>query len=168
MAVLHPLRPDCLRRCSRWRSLAAARVRHEAHHADGAGVYVDAVRLHENGVTYGNVERSGASATAENEKPSLAVRSQAPSGVWRQIDPFEHECGTGNEKSPFVGEPVRLHPEIGRFQWIAAFDRELWAKVGDGMSVSWGCSTPPLFHRRCYAPGDVGVAANLRHRLPYR
>ena len=53
--------------------MAAARVRHEGHHADGAGVYVDAVRLHENGVTYGTVERSGASATAENEKPSLAV-----------------------------------------------------------------------------------------------
>jgi len=129
VAVLHPLRPDCLRRCSRWRSLAAARVRHEAHHADGAGVYVDAVRLHENGVTYGNVERSGASATAENEKPSLAVRSQAPSGVWRQIDPFEHECGTGNEKSPFVGEPVRLHPEIGRSSGsrlsIASYGRKL-------------------------------------------
>ena len=54
-----------------------------ATHADGAGVYVDAVRLHENGVTYGNVERSGASATAENEKPSLAVRSQAPTWVSR-------------------------------------------------------------------------------------
>ena len=66
--------------------MAAARVRHEGHHADGAGVYVDAVRLHENGVTYGNVERSGAT-----------VRSQAPSGV-RQIDLFEHQCGTGNEE----------------------------------------------------------------------
>jgi hypothetical protein len=109
--------------------LAAARVRHEGHHADGAGVYVDAVRLHENGVTYGNVERSGASATAENEKPSLAVRSQAPSGVWRQIDLFEHQCGTGNEKSPFVGEPVRLHPEIGRSSGsrlsIASYGRKL-------------------------------------------
>ncbi len=109
--------------------MAAARVRHEGHQADGAGVYVDAVRLHENGVTYGNVERSGASATAENEKPSLAVRSQAPSGVWRQIDLFEHQCGTGNEKSPFVGEPVRLHPEIGRYSGsrlsIASYGRKL-------------------------------------------
>ena len=61
-----------------------------------------------------NVERSGASAAAENEKPGLAVRFQAPSGVWRQIDPFEHEMRIGNEKSPFVGEPVRLHQEIGR------------------------------------------------------
>ena len=71
----------------------------------------------------------GASATAENEKPSLAVRSQAPSEVWRQIDPFEHECGTGNEKSPFVGEPVRLHPEIGRSSGsrlsIASYGRKL-------------------------------------------
>ena len=54
--------------------------------------------------------------------PPLRTRSQvsrsapAPSGV-RQIDLFEHQCGTGNEKSPFVGE----------------FARELWAKVGDGM-----------------------------------
>ena len=80
----------------------------------GAGVYVDAVRLRENGVACGNVERSGAGAAAENEKPSLAFRLQAPGGVWRQIDPFEHEMRIGNEKRPFVGEPVRLHLEIGR------------------------------------------------------
>ena len=58
-----------------------------------------------------------------------SARSQAPSGVWRQIDPFEHECGTGNEKSPFVGEPVRLHPEIGRSSGsrlsIASYGRKL-------------------------------------------
>ena len=61
-----------------------------------------------------NVERSGASAAAENEKPGLSVRFQAPGGVWRQIDLFEHEMRIGNEKRPFVGEPVRLHLEIGR------------------------------------------------------
>ena len=132
---MHLLWPSCIH-CARLfealqqvRSLAAAGIRYEAHHADGAGVYVDAVRLHENGVTYDNVERSGASATAENEKPGLAVRFQAPSGVWRQIDLFEHEIRTGNEKSPFVGEPVRLHPEIGRSSGsrlsIASYGRKL-------------------------------------------
>ena len=67
---------------------ADTRVRHEAHQADRADVYVDAIRLRENGVAYGNVERSGASTTTDNEKPGLLFRFQAPSGVWRQIDPF--------------------------------------------------------------------------------
>ena len=84
------------------RSQAYARVGHETHQAGRADMDVDAIRLHENGVTGGNVERSGAGATAENEKPSLAVRSQTPSGVWRQIDLFEHEMRIGNEQCPFV------------------------------------------------------------------
>ena len=79
-----------------------------------AGADVDAVGLRENGVTHGHVERSGASAAAENEKPGLAVRFQAPGGAWRQNDLFEHEMRIGNEKSPFVVDPVRLHQEIGR------------------------------------------------------
>ena len=59
---------------------------------------VDAVRLRENGIAYGNVERSGAGAAADDEKPGLPFRFQAPSGVWRQIDLFEHEVGVGDEK----------------------------------------------------------------------
>ena len=62
----------------------------------------------------GNVERSGAGTTVENEKPSLAVRFQAPGGGWREINPFEHKVAAGNEERPFVGEPARLHLEIGR------------------------------------------------------
>ena len=42
------------------------------------------------------------------------VRLQRPSGVWRQIDPFEHEVRIGDEKRPFVGEPLRSHLKLGR------------------------------------------------------
>jgi hypothetical protein len=55
------------------RNRAAARVRREAHHADGAGAYVDAVRLRENGIARDNVERSGDITVAENEKPGPDV-----------------------------------------------------------------------------------------------
>jgi hypothetical protein len=55
------------------RNRAAARVRREARHADGAGVYVDAVRLRENGIARDNVEPSGDSTAAENEKPGPDV-----------------------------------------------------------------------------------------------
>ena len=96
------------------RNRADARVRHEAHHAGRAGVNVDAVRLSENGIGCGNVERSGDGTAAQDEKPGLSFRLQAPSGVWRQIDPLEHEVGAGDEKRPFVGEPVRSHPKMGR------------------------------------------------------
>jgi hypothetical protein len=41
------------------RDRADARVRHEAHHAGAAGVDIDAVRLSENGISYGDVERAG-------------------------------------------------------------------------------------------------------------
>jgi hypothetical protein len=54
------------------RNWATARVCRNAHHADRAEVYIDAVRLHENGIACGNVERSGTGTAAENEKPSLS------------------------------------------------------------------------------------------------
>ena len=85
------------------RNRAAARVRHEAHHAAGAGVNVDAVRLREKGIARGNLERSGDSTAAENEKPGLSFRFQIPRGIWRQIDPLEHEMWVGNKKPPFGG-----------------------------------------------------------------
>ena len=77
------------------------------------GVYVDAVRLSENGVARGNVERSRACVTAQNEKPGLAFRLQTPSGARRQIDPLEHEVGAGDEKGPLVRKPVRSRPKTG-------------------------------------------------------
>ena len=80
----------------------------------GAGVYVDAVRLRKNGIARGNVERSGDGAAAENEKPSLSFRFQTPSGIWRQIDPFEYEVRVGNEKPPFGGKLARSHLKISR------------------------------------------------------
>ena len=52
--------------------------------------------------------------TAQNEKPGLSLRLETPSGVWRQIDPLEHEVGAGDEKCPFVGEPVRSYLKMGR------------------------------------------------------
>lgn len=51
-------------------------------------------RLHENGVTYGNVDRSGASATAENEKPGS--RGPLP-GTKRSLGVNKHRIGTLNE-----------------------------------------------------------------------
>ena len=63
------------------RNRAAASVRCEAHHAGRAGANVDAVRLRENGITSDNVERSGDSTAAENEKPGLSFRFQTPSGI---------------------------------------------------------------------------------------
>ena len=35
-------------------------------------------------------------------------------GVWRQLDPLEHEVGSGDEQRPLVAEPVRSHPCAGR------------------------------------------------------
>ena len=96
------------------RNRAAARVRHEAHHADGAGVNVDAVRLREKGVARDNVKRSSDSTAAENEKPGLSFSFQTPRGIWRQIDPFEYEVWTGNEKPPLGGKLVRSRLKISR------------------------------------------------------
>ena len=95
------------------RNRAKARVRHEAHHAERTCVYDDAVRLSENGIARGNVERSGDGVTAQNEKPSLSFRLQTPSGARRQIDPLEHEVGAGNEKCALVRKPVRSRPKAG-------------------------------------------------------
>jgi hypothetical protein len=85
------LRLDALQQI---RNQADARVRHETRQADRAGVYVDPIRLRENGVTCGNVERSDAGTPVHNEEPGLSVCLQAPSGVWRQIYPFEYEVRT--------------------------------------------------------------------------
>ena len=60
--------------------MATPHVRHKTHHAVGADVNLDAVRLHENGVAYRNVEQSDAGIAVENEKPGLTVRIQAPGG----------------------------------------------------------------------------------------
>ena len=72
------LRPPCIRRArlceapQQVRNRADAGVRHEADHAGRAGVDVDAVRLRENGIACGNVERSGDGAAArEREARSL-------------------------------------------------------------------------------------------------
>ena len=93
---------------------AAARVRHEAHHAAGAGMYLDAVRLREKGIARDNIERSGDGTAAENEKPSLSFRFQTPRGIWRQIDPLEYEMRAGNEQPPFGGKLARPHLKISR------------------------------------------------------
>ena len=47
-------------------NLAGTRVRDETNHARRTGVQVDAVRLCENGIAFGNVERSGMGIPAEN------------------------------------------------------------------------------------------------------
>jgi hypothetical protein len=96
------------------RNWSDARVRHETHHAGATGVYVDAVRLSENGIGCGNVERSGDGTPAQDEKPGFSFCLQTPIGVWRQIDPLKDEGGAGDKQTPFVGEPVRSHPETGR------------------------------------------------------
>ena len=72
---------------------------------------VDAVRLRKKGIARDNVERSGDSTAAENEKPGLSFRFQIPRGIWRQIDPFEYEVWVGNEKPPFGGKLVWIAPE---------------------------------------------------------
>ena len=59
----------------------ASRVRHEADHASGAGVYIEAVRLHEQGIARRDVVRSGDGTTGDNEKPSLSFRFQTPIGI---------------------------------------------------------------------------------------
>ena len=51
--------------------------------------------------------------TADNKKPSFSFCCHVPRGVRRQLDPFENEVRTGNEKSPFVGESIRLYLEMG-------------------------------------------------------
>ena len=91
------------------RNRSDAGVRREGHHAVRAGVNFDAVRLSENGIGRGNVERSGDAATAQNEKPGLSFRLETPTGVWRQIDALEREVGAGDEKCALVGEPVRTY-----------------------------------------------------------
>ena len=63
---------------------------------------------------YGNVERSGASATAENEKPGLSFRFQIPGGIRCQIDALKYEVWVGNKQPPFGGELVRMHFKISR------------------------------------------------------
>ena len=88
------------------RNRADARVGHETHHSRRTGAYVDVVRLSEDGVGCSNVERSGDGSPAQNEKPGFSLSLQTPSGVLRQIDPLEHEVGIGDEKRPFVREPV--------------------------------------------------------------
>ena len=74
---------------------------------------VDAIRLRENGIACRNVERAGASAAADNQKPGLLFRFQAPSGVWRQIDPLEREVRVRDQKRPRVGKPCRRDAKIG-------------------------------------------------------
>ena len=61
-----------------------------------------------------HVERSGDRGTAEYEEPRLSFCVQAPRCAWRQIDPFEHEVGGGDEKRPLIGEPARWRPNRGR------------------------------------------------------
>ena len=63
---------------------------------------------------HGNVERTGDGIAVQNEKPGLPFRLQPPIGVWRQLDPLQHEVGAGDEKRPLVAEPVRPHPKTGR------------------------------------------------------
>ena len=115
---LHVLWPSCIH-CPRLsdalqqvRNWATARVCRKAHHADRAGVYIDAVRLHENGVACGNVERSGTGSAAENETPRLSGGFLRPRGIRSQIDPFEYEVWAGNEKHPFCRKLVWLHLKI--------------------------------------------------------
>ncbi len=48
-----------------------------------AGTDIDAVGLGENRIARGDVERPNAGVAADNKKPSLSIRFQAPSGVWR-------------------------------------------------------------------------------------
>ena len=96
------------------RNRAAARVRHEAHHAAGAGVNVDTIRLRKKGIARGKFERSGDGAAAENEKPGLSFRFQIPRGICVQIDPLEDEVRVGNQQPPFGGKLVRLHLKISR------------------------------------------------------
>ena len=103
------------------RNRADARVRHETRHAGAADAYVDAVRLSENGIGYANFERSGNRIATQNEKPGFSFCLQRPRGVWRQIDPLEHEVGAGDEKGSFVGEPVRTRPKSG---WAGDCDRD--------------------------------------------
>jgi hypothetical protein len=96
-ADVHTPLPFCIlctrlvRALQKVRNRDAARICCEAHHAGWASAYINAVRLHENGVAYADVERSNAGAAAYNQKPSLLFRLQAPSGGRRQIDHFEHE-----------------------------------------------------------------------------
>ena len=91
-----------------WNRTADTRVGHEAHHALGPCLYVDAVRLRENGVADGDVELPGAGAAADNEQPGLAFRLEAERRARRQFDPFEHEVRVGYQKRPFVREPLRF------------------------------------------------------------
>ena len=115
------LRPPCIR-CA-WlrealqqvRNRADARVRHEARPCRSGR------RGCRRGPTARKWHRRWQRRTIrrrapplENEKPGLSFRFQAPSGVWRQIDPFEHEVGIGDEQRSFVGEPVRPHLKLGR------------------------------------------------------
>src|SRR5207253_8827754 len=55
----------------------------------------------------------GACPTAETEKPSFSLSVEAPSGIRRQLDPLNHEVGTGNEQRPFVSELNRVSLDTG-------------------------------------------------------
>ena len=77
-------------------------------------MYVDAVRLRENGVARGDVELPGAGAAADNEQPSLALRLEVDRGARRQFDPFEHEVRVGYQKRPLIREPSRFQANVGR------------------------------------------------------
>jgi hypothetical protein len=92
---------------------AFARIGHEAYQAGRAGVQVDAVRLHEKRIASGHVERFDAGVTADNETPSFSLPVEAPRGTRRQLEPFNREVRTGNEKRPFVSEPDRVSLDVG-------------------------------------------------------
>jgi hypothetical protein len=152
LSILGPARIHCARLFDapqQVRNRVATRVRREAHHADRTGLYVDAVRLRENGVAFRNVERSGTGTSAENEKPGLSFRLQAPGGVWRQINPFEHEVRICDQKRPQVGEPTWHDLKIGRAgvrRCNCALDVKLLMKMftaGDGWMLSGNLTEPP-------------------------
>jgi hypothetical protein len=84
-----------------------ARVGHEAYQAGRASVQTEAIGLHKESIASGHVARCGATVTVKNEKPGFSLPVEAPSGIRRQFDPFNHEVRTGNEQRPFVSEPDR-------------------------------------------------------------
>ena len=108
------------------RNRDAARVRYEATHADRTGLYVNAVRLHENGVAYADVE---------SEKQEIEDnRRKAEMKLQREIDARTAAEAPPKEDSPPPDEVVEAAPAV---------EAEAVAETAEAVSASSVGETEP-------------------------
>ena len=145
------------------RNRAAARVSHEAHHADIARVNVEAVRLREQGITHGDLARIGDTSTADNEKPGFSFGIQTPGGIWSEIDPFEFKVRAGNKKGSLRGQLPRPHLTIGR-SGVRHHRGIFYVKFTLGRNRKTECHVAPLLEFRNDETRAYGVNRSCRDK----